>query len=525
MVKTDAFAKTKAGTLQGVCIDGIYRFLGVHYAESTAGENRFQPPQPLIPWEGVKPALEYAGKCWQTDHPSMEATDNRATKYPWLYEKLCTGTNEMGSGFQSEDCLALNIWSQGLRDGKKRPVMVWFHGGGNFAGAAEANWHDGYNLAKKQDVVLVSIGHRLGVFGYLYLGEINEKYKNTANLGHQDMVAALKWINENIEEFGGDPENVTIFGQSGGGQKVATLMAMPSAKGLVHKAIIQSGGYEAQPVSAGTAMAQQLLDYLKLDKDSVDELLKIPPEEIIRIVREMNATRNLSNFFICPVILDGEVIKYDPFDGAEGSEYSKDVGLMTGYTKDDSIMWALFTPAMFSYTYEELPEKIMARGYTAEEADKLIDAYKRLLGDECTASLIFTSLLNDEGQLVSNLERYQSRAKVGAKPMYNFVFCHEGPDKELKAVHGVDVPFVFDNGCYAPGMWDCDTYHGAMKLSNAAGAAWAAFARTGNPSNPYMPVWKPYEEGTRYSMLVNVESELVSDYRREVLDIILAAKK
>ena len=526
MVKTDAFAMTKAGKLQGVCIDGVYRFLGVRYAQSTAGKNRFMPPQPLIPWEGVKPALSYAGKCWQTDTPRMEDEEIRSTKYPWNYEKMCEGTNVMGSGFQSEDCLAVNIWTNGLRDDRKRPVMVWFHGGGNIAGAAEANWHDGYNLAKKQDVVLVSVGHRLGIFGYMYLADFgNDKFTH-ANVGHQDMVAALKWINENIEEFGGDPDNVTLFGQSGGGGKVAALMAMPSAKGLFHKAIIQSGGFNASPPEVGTMYAQQLLDYLKIDKDHLEDLQDIPPEDLIQASREINKTRTVGTYFQTPVINDGEILKYDPFDGAEGSEFCKDIILITGYTKDDRRLSALFEPSIFTYTHEELPDRIAEmEGCSKDEANEIIAMYKRILGDDCTACDIYTSLINDKGHLMATENRYKARAKVGSAPTYSYVLCFESKDEDMKAIHGVDVPFFFDNAIYAPGIWNADTRVGAMKLSEAAGAAWANFARTGNPSNPGMPAWKPFDDVNRYTMLIDVESKLVSDYRKEAREYITRSTK
>ena len=207
-IEENAIASTKAGKLQGAQIDGIYRFLGIRYAQSAAGKNRFMPPQPLIPWEGVKDALSYAGKSWQCDTSRMEDPEIRSTRYPSAYEKLMTGSNEMG-GDGDEDCLALNLWTPGLNDGRNRPVFVWFHGGGNIAGCAEADWHDGCNMAKNEDIVFISVGHRLGIFGYLYLCDLDERFKDCANVGHQDMAAAMQWIHDNIAAFGGDPENVT----------------------------------------------------------------------------------------------------------------------------------------------------------------------------------------------------------------------------------------------------------------------------------------------------------------------------
>ena len=518
MIKERAIAKTKKGALEGVRIDGIYRFLGVNYAQSTAGENRFMPPKEVEPWEGVKPALKTAVKCWQTDTPRMEDSDITSTTYYVNQQKLMLGSSEMGVGEQSEDCLALNIWTAGLDDGRNRPVMVWFHGGGNIAGAAEADWHDGYNLAKKQDVVVVNVGHRLGIFGYLYLAGLNDpKYKDCANLGHQDMVAALRWIKENIDAFGGDPGNVTIFGQSGGGRKVATLMSMPMAKGLFQKAIIQSGAFNADPPEVGIDSVHQLLDFLKIDEDHLDELQKIPPEDLIQASRTINKTRTLGTYFETPIIMDGKVICYTPDDGAEGTAVGKDVPLLMGFCKDDEILQALFDQRMFAFTEEELPDRIAELGCTREKAVEVIGIYRKLLGADASPSYVYTSFLNDVNRHRAVYRRYEARTKVGAVKMYSYIFGFEGPDPDLKAIHGVDVPFFFGNAIYAPGLWNVDTRVGAMKLADEAAAAWAAFARTGDPSNPYMPVWKPYEEEKRYAMFLDVDSRLVSRYHEEGL--------
>ena len=521
MITGEAIISTKEGRLAGVCIDGVYRFLGVRYAEPAAGENRFMPPQPLKPWDGVRPAKTYAPICYQTDIPRMEDEEVTKTGIPGLYAKLLEGNTDVNKCEQSEDCLAVNIWTRGLRDGRKRPVMVWFHGGGYIAGGAPCNWHDGFNLAKKQDVVLVTVGHRLGIFGYLYLGEFDARYRNSANCGHQDMVAALRWVKENAEELGGDPENITIFGQSGGGGKVAALMSMPMAKGLVHKAIIQSGGMgPLASVQSGADMAGQLLDHLGISRDNVGALLDYSAEELIEATREINRTRREGNYFMCSPIKDGQVLCYDPFDGAEGSEFCRDIPLLTGCTRDDGKLQALFNPPVFSYTYEELPDRFMELGYTREESQKIIGIYSKLLPEDHDASDIYTGLMQDKHSLLDNIRRCAAREKAGSAPTYNYVFCREAPSRMMKAVHGVDVPFVFDNAVYAPAMWDADTRYTAMQVSEATAAAWAAFARTGNPSTPYMPVWKPYNSETRYTMCIDVECRLVSDYRREAREFL-----
>ena len=526
MITGEAIISTKEGKLAGVCIDGIYRFLGVRYAQSTAGGNRFLPPQPLKSWDGIREAKQFAPISWQTDTPRMEDEEVTKTGIPAKYARLLTGNTDPSVLPQSEDCLAVNIWTAGLRDGRKRPVMVWFHGGGYIAGGAPGDWHDGWNMAKKQDVVLVTVGHRLGIFGYLYLGLFDEKYKDSANLGHQDMAAALHWIKENAEELGGDPDNITIFGQSGGGGKVAALMSMPMSRDCVNKAIIQSGGFGhlATP-EQGAEMAKQLLDHLEIPTDRAEEILKVPAERLIEASREINRTRTDGNYFVCPLIRDGKVIVYDPFDGAEGAEFCKDVILMTGYTRDDGKLSALFNPPIFSYTFEELPERFMDLGYTREEAERIISIYEKLLPEDHDASDIYTALMQDKGGLMDNIRRCRSREKAGSAPTYNYAFCREAPDRMMKAVHGVEVPFVFDNAIYAPAMWDADTRVTAMQLSEACGAAWAAFARTGNPSTPYMPAWKPYTSEHPYTMVIDVESELVEDYRKEAREFLQERQK
>ena len=509
----DPVVTTKAGKLRGTYIDGIYRFLGVRYAQDTSGENRFMPPRPVEPWEGEKLAQEYAIKCWQYDLPRVEDVEITSTPMFRREQKLLERSSEMGVGRQSEDCLALNIWTQGVEDGKKRPVMVWFHGGGDFAGAAEADWHDGYSMASKQDVVMVTVGHRLAMFGYLDLRDYGEKYKDSVNMGHQDLVAALQWIHDNIEAFGGDPGNVTIFGQSGGGGKVSALMGMPMAKGLFQKAIVQSGGFQAEPEENAKAITKEFLEYLGIGKENIDDIQKIPAEDLIKAIREINKTRTLGTYMMNSSVVDGKVIVYDPFDGAEGSEFSKDIILINGYTKDDACLYSLLDQAMLDYERPDSVNAIARDGYTPEQAEKIFDIYQEMLGADASPYDIYTAFMNDQRHLKQNILRYRARAGFKAAPMYNYVFAFEGPYKEMKAIHGVDVPFFFGNGQYATGIWTADNYVDAMKLSDAAGAAWAAFARTGDPSCAQIGVWKPFDEENYYTMVFDAECKLVSDYR------------
>ena len=243
---TDVLAYTNYGKVRGVYFDGVYRFLGIRYAKAPVGPLRFMPPEKPDVSPVIVDAKEYALKCPQTDTPRIEVPEVANSKWNISNQKIVTGNMEMGKGPMSEDCLALNIWTPDLTEGMNLPVMVWCHGGGALAGTAECPHQDGFNMAKKNGVVMVSFSHRLGIFGYMDLSHLGvEKYKNSHNLGNLDMVAVLEWVHENIQYFGGDPGNVTIFGESGGGGKVCQLMGMPAAKGLFHKAICQSGGFQA----------------------------------------------------------------------------------------------------------------------------------------------------------------------------------------------------------------------------------------------------------------------------------------
>ena len=249
--KTDPVVETKAGKVRGFRLNTTYAFHGIHYAEA----DRFQMPQPVKPWKGIKNALAYGYVCplLKQDEPNMEVL------VPHRYWP------------QDEHCQNLNVWTQSLDPGAKKPVMVWLHGGGFSAGSAiEHVAYEGDHLSEFGDVVVVSVNHRLNILGYLDLSPFGEKYKNSANAGNADMVAALQWVHDNIAAFGGDPENVTIFGQSGGGMKVATLMNTPAADGLFQKGIIESGVYEAKVYQKedgdGTVIVKALLKELNLDE-------------------------------------------------------------------------------------------------------------------------------------------------------------------------------------------------------------------------------------------------------------------
>ena len=516
---TDVLAYTKYGKLRGVYFEGVYRFLGIRYAKAPVGALRFQPPQPPDVSPVIVDAKEYALKCWQTDTPRIEVPEVANSRWNISNQKIVTGNMEMGKGPQSEDCLALNVWTPDMTEGTNLPVMVWCHGGGNVAGTAECPHQDGFNMAKKNGVVMVSFSHRLNLFGYMDLRALDPvKYAHSANVGNLDMVAALEWVRDNIQYFGGDPNNVTIFGESGGGGKVCQLLGMPAAKGHFHKATVQSGGFQTVDPAVGQADTAAFLAHLGITKENEELLETLPPEDFIRAMREVNATRENGDYLNFPVTFDGEVIRYDPFDGGAGSEYCKDIPLIICYTREDMALLALFNPEIFDLTWDTLPTALQGYGYTEEEIGEIVAVYRELLEDPTPADIVI-ALMNDTHQLKWVDEVSRTKAGRGGAPFYNCVFAFESPDPVQKAFHGTDVPFFFDNAYLAPYMYTAANKAEALRVSDTCGSAWASFARTGDPTGRHMPKWLPYEAPTRYTMMIQYNSELKSNYRAKALEL------
>ena len=298
-----AVATTAFGKVRGVDVDGINIFKGVPYGANTAGKNRLMPPADPAKWSGVRDALEFGPSAPQTEPGVRRTGSNLAVA-------------AAGLPMESEDCLVLNIWTPGINDGRKRPVMLWCHGGGFSTGSGSSPVTDGTNLARRGDVVVVTINHRLNVLGFTYLGEAGgTEFAQSGDVGMLDIVHALKWVRDNIAQFGGDPNTVTIFGQSGGGRKVGTLLAMPSAKGLFHRAIIESGPtIKLVERDQAPRVASELLGKLGLNKSQVRELQSLPVERIMgayfAVVRSMNVDQMTMGF--SPTV-DGSAVPRHPF--------------------------------------------------------------------------------------------------------------------------------------------------------------------------------------------------------------------
>jgi para-nitrobenzyl esterase len=498
---TGPVVQTNAGKVRGAVAGRVKVFKGIPYGASTEGAGRFMPPSKPQPWTGVRDALELGPASPQT--PSN-----------LIPESMAQQPKSDGAG--SEDCLHLNVWTPDAGKGK-RPVMVWFHGGGYSAGSANWEMYNGANLAAKQDVVVVTVNHRLNVFGYLYLADLGgEKYASASNVGMLDTVAALEWVRDNIAGFGGDPGNVTIFGQSGGGGKVSTLMGMPAAKGLFHRAIAMSGsavkGASRDRANKGVEV---FLAKLQLKSNQIDELQKLPVADLLKAMR---ATRELA---LNPVV-DGRTLPADPFDPV-ASEISANVPLMIGSTETE-VTWNV------NMTFDPIDDAALhARVRDAAKvddtgADHLISAYKKgwPKADNLTVLLIMTTDVSNF-RIGTDTEA-ERKAVAGKAPVYKYYFQWYSPVREgkLRSYHTLDIPFVFENVDITVSMNGSgpDRYPLADKMS----AAWAAFARTGNPNHKGIPKWAPFTMDQRSTMIWNNECRAVNDPFREERLARIAAK-
>jgi len=501
--------QTAAGKVRGLALGAsqgrVKAFKGIPYGASTEGAGRFMPPSKPQPWTGVRDALELAPVSPQM--PSM-----------LIPESMAQQPKNDGAG--SEDCLHLNVWTPTPGSGK-RPVMVWFHGGGYSAGSANWEMYNGANLAAKQDVVVVTVNHRLNVFGYLYLADLGgEKYANASNVGMLDTIAALEWVRDNISAFGGDPGNVTIFGQSGGGGKVSTLMGMPAAKGLFHRAIAMSGsnvsGIPRDRANKGT---EAFLTSLELKSSQVDQLRTLPVAELLKAMR---ATRGLN---LGPVV-DGRTLPAGPFDPV-ASGFSANVPLMIGSTETE-VTWSTtinLDPIDDATLHTRVKDSLKVDDSTA---DNLIGVYKKgwpKADNETVFLILSTDVSNFRTGTDTEADRKAMASQTpGNAPVYKYYFQWYSPVREgkLRSYHTLDIPFVFENVDITASMNGSgpDRYPLADKMS----AAWAAFARTGNPNHKGIPKWTPFTLDRRPTMIWNNECRVADDPFRDERLARVAAK-
>ena len=454
--------ETTSGKIRGAVLNKVNAFKGISYGEATDVSGRFLPPAKPKAWSGVKDALEWGPEAPQGPH----------TEIP----EVAATIPKQG---HSEDCLHLNVWTNSVSRGGKRPVMVWLHGGGFTSGSGSYTIYDGANMARKHDVVTVTVNHRLNSFGFLYLPEIG-----ASNAGMLDVVAALQWVHDNIANFGGDPNNVTIFGQSGGAGKVSTLLAMPSAKGLFHRAIIQSGA-NLQGVSAAdaTKTAQTLMS--KLNVKTAAELQKVPMDQLVE------ATLSTPGLRLSPV-LDGKTLPEGPFTPAAPA-MSAEVPVLIGSTEFEVNFFpnTNFNPIDDAAFHSAVKQATRA---SDGDADKLIAMYRK--GRPGYSNVELQQVIasdNFRAGVVTEAER-KSAQKA---PVYMYYFRWRSPVREgkLKAFHTLEIPFVLENVDEGKSM--TGTGQDRYALQDKMAGAWAAFARSGNPNHKGLPNWPAFNKDTR----------------------------
>ncbi|MGE0688137.1 MAG: carboxylesterase/lipase family protein [Dehalococcoidia bacterium] len=503
----EPIVEVQQGKLRGAIEDGIAVFKGVPYGADTTGEGRFKAPRPAEPWTGVRDALSFG-----PDAPQL-VPGHSALKE--LFPSIIYD--------QSEDCLRLNVWTPAIGDGAKRPVMVWIHGGGfHYGSGVMHEAHRGGRLAKRGDVVVVTVNHRLNSLGYLYLADLfGPEFSDSGNAGMLDLVEALRWVRDNIEAFGGDPANVTIFGQSGGGAKVSTLLAMPAAQGLFHRAVVQSGArLKGVLPDAATANARDLLAELGVESGDRQALLDLPARAIVDAVSSLSKKRGevgAGGGGFGPVV-DGANLPTHPWGGT-APEFSKQVPVMVGTTRDELTYQLVMHPDFDGLDEAGLRRKLTAQigsrpdrfgAISPEQIEHLIDAYRSTRPNDRPQDLL-VALASDGTRLASIRLAEQRAAQPGAAPVYMYLFRWESPglNGTLKSTHTLEIPFVFDN------LEVSNDYVGPRPeretLMEQMSGAWLAFARTGNPDHEGLPHWPAYDETTRATMIFDAVSEVEND--------------
>jgi len=495
---------TADGRLRGGTNRGALAFKGIPYGGPVSGANRFKAPPPVVPWTGVRDATRLGA-------PSLQKPKSTYGELEPAY---------------AEDCLFLNVWTPAVGDGKKRPVMVYCHGGGYATGSAGSTAQDGARLAATYDVVTVASNHRLGLLGYLYLGGISDEYAAGANQGLLDIVACLQWVKRNIAAFGGDPDNVMIFGESGGGFKVGTLMAMPAAHGLFHKASIESGAaLRRMPKDVATETALRVLKALDIAPTDLHRLADVPGQTFVDFQlqgeqgqgplatpkdgRMHAAGWELSQPGNYGPVVDGLVLPQHPFDPV-ASPLSADVPLLIGHNRDEATFFFMGDPTTFTMDEAALAAR-MAAGFGAD-ADVLLAAYRAKLPGASPSDL-YIAIASDRvfGHATAVTA---DRKSAQPAPVYRYRMDYESnfpipnTTATLKAGHATeiaikmlndDLPGLEGNG---PGL-----HAAALNMS----AFWTSFARNGKPSAPGAPDWPRYETADRPVMVIDSTCRVVND--------------
>jgi para-nitrobenzyl esterase len=475
-----SIANTRGGKVAGVRANGVHVFKGIRYGADTR-TSRFKPPLQPEAWKRVRDALEYGPACPQ---PKIdEAT--------------------------SEDCLRLNVWTPALHDGGQRPVLVYFHGGEFSSGSGSSAIYDGSRLCQRGDVVVITVNHRLNIFGHLYLDRIGgAEYATSGNVGILDLVQALTWVRDHAEEFGGSAKNVTVFGQSGGGAKIATLMAMPVARDLFHRAWTMSGQQiTASGPRSATLRARACLDHMKVS--GIEALSKADTSELVAATAAADPTLVGRNVYFGPV-LDQDVLHRHPFY-PDAPPQSADIPMVLGNTRDETRAFHGNDPGIHELTWQELPERLLDALHVDIEPEYVIAEYRKLYPKYSATEVFFAATTAGRSWRGAVIEA-ELRAAQGTQTFaYQLNYRSPLEGGRYGAMHTMDIPLVFDN-IAQPGS-RTGTSDEAQRAADTMSSALIAFARTGNPNDPKVPEWRPYTLADRATMVFDAESKLENDPR------------
>jgi para-nitrobenzyl esterase len=465
------------GKLGGSIVDGTFQFLGVPYAEA---KEFFRPAEAVTPWEGVRDATAYGKISYQSGNMGSSLTE--------------AGENE------SNNCQNLNIWTPGT-DGKKRPVMVWLHGGGFSTGSANEDGYVGANLAKTQDVVVVGVNHRLGVYGFLNLSRFDDRYKESANVGMLDIVDALQWIRDNIASFGGDPSNVTIFGQSGGGAKVLALMGSPKASSLFERGIMESGATDTMGAvftseEVSEMIGEETLENLNISADNVDAIQNVSYGDLQQAADKARAEAaekyQIPAMFggyeyLWEPVIDGDFLPEEPVQENGMSDTMRDYPLLIGSNLNE---WNIY----------------MKDALQHEANVALTEAYTKAYPNEDPAGAIDVDMLLRMPILKITAHKADQSVNDGGAPVYSYVFTKQDSDQGV--YHGAEIPYVFDLN--APDE----------KLASTVSSLWASFARDGVPGADGVPTWEPYTREGGAVMIIDDDTYLAHHHDEDLIRLL-----
>ncbi len=495
--------ETASGRVRGASIEGVAAFKCIPYGAPSSGANRFMPPRKPTPWAGVRDALDYTG------HAPQQGLR------PATRVELADFSGPPDTSPETEDCLTLNVWSANPKHGAKRPVMVWFHGGAFAYGTANVARLQGSRLATRGDVVVVTVNQRLNIFGFLDLSEIGgTDYAASGNAGTLDMIAALEWVRDNIDRFGGDPGNVTIFGESGGGGKVCTLLTMPSARGLFHRAIVQSGAaIRLRERDRAAKLSEAVLKALGLSRTDLDKLQSLPMAQLLAAVDPAQkaigpAPMPLFDRYPFGPVVDGTIVPSHPFDPAAPA-VSADIPLLIGDMKDEMASFLARDDKVWHRTLTEQEMRDRVAAVAGRHADHVIETYRRLYPGMNPAERLIATLTNSNFRIRSLMVAERKAVQTGA-PVYMYSFQWETPvlGGRMKAPHALDVPFTFDTIDLTNAT---DRSAAAHKLAATMSGTWAAFAHTGKPEHPAIPPWPAYDLSARATLILDAECRVEND--------------